>query len=110
MKALLFVSLILSSVFASASSAPESILGYVFDEAGVTVQVATNGCTKKEDFVIDQSVMNQVHYLRFRRQTPDFCKGYFRYGMYIHFFYSELGIEGEPFFRIVNTIDALGRP
>jgi hypothetical protein len=105
MKSLLLTSLLLLTLNAKASG-PEILLGYIFDQDGITLQVFSGGCTKKDSWKFEKGFSNYTHTLTFYRKYQDTCLAIVRYGEQIHFTYEELGMEANPRFRILNPVDA----
>ncbi len=105
MKLILLVGLFLLTSNAKASG-QEILMGYIYDQSGITLQVATGGCTKKDSFQVRKEILNSQFILTFYRRQPDTCLALFRYGTRIRFSYEELGLGFQPRFKIRNTVDA----
>lgn len=106
MKKLMLLAIFLFSLNAMSEESEETLLGYVFDQSGVTIQVLTGGCTRKSDFFIEKEQSEYISFIKFYRQKRDTCLALFRYGTFINFSYEELGIKPTTRFKILNNIDA----
>lgn len=105
MKFILSAAIWLLAINAKASG-PETLMGYVHDEQGITVQVFSGGCTRKEDFYVQKEIVKNRIVLTFFRKFPDTCLALIRYGEKITFSYGELDLGFQPRFKIKNPVDA----
>lgn len=80
----------------------ESLYGDFFNEAGVSIQVFSGGCTDKESFAILKESSRGVQQIYFYRVKPDLCKAYYKYGRFVNFTYSDLGLTKSDRFKIMN--------
>lgn len=106
MKTIFFVSLILMSLSASAQT-PETLLGYTFGVHGITLQVASGGCTQKEDFVVEKRQHSRYQALTFYRWHEDLCLALLPYGTSLTFSYEELDLKPGSRFQISNPVSSL---
>ena len=83
-----------------AASRDEVLLGIRVDAQGIEIQVASGGCTRKEDFrvEIDKGVTGQPPWrLHFIRLRPDECKAFLPEGVPLRFERGELGLGPDAF-------------
>ena len=105
MKSIIFSVMLGLSMNANAGY-PETLLGYFFDDHGVTIQVNTGGCTSRGDFYIVKQMKNPVRAITFYREFHDSCLALARYGVLFTYSYEELGLVKGARFKILNKIDA----
>jgi hypothetical protein len=88
---------------AAAAEQPEVLLGVSldFDKGQITLEVASSGCTKKEDFRLEYA--NRV--LTVIRKERDACKA-MPQKIALTFPLKEIGIAPHTAFRIANTFIA----
>jgi hypothetical protein len=81
----------------------ESVMSFSSDAEKLVFQVATHGCTRKEDFKVEMSelVPNQWT-ITLVRLRPDECKGFFREGTQLVFRRGDLGIPQNASIRLSN--------
>ena len=90
----------------------EPLMGLAFTKRLILFQVASTGCTTKEDFRVDVLESFPLQ-LRLVRIEDDPCDAVVPLGTVIRFKYSELGLQQGDRLRVVNplaTIDLSGRP
>lgn len=88
--------IVLSMIFVSSAYASEveSIKGFKVDGTGITFQVSSGGCTRKEDFSLIQKGSAPIQ-LTLQRNRFDGCEAYFPFGTEIKFTWQELdGADG----------------
>jgi hypothetical protein len=106
MKTFLFLlaGLLSSLSFAGVRSGEEQLLGFMPSKTSLTFQVASGGCTTKNDFVvrIDRSIVRKVSVLRLLRIRPDRCLPLLPMGIKLEFAYDEIGISSGDRFRVAN--------
>lgn len=98
----LTVVLALTTLTAQAES-PEALLGYTYDDQGITFQVSSGGCTKKKDFTLYQRESWPVQ-LELVRHTFDMCEAVVPAGTKITFTWSELGVRDHFQFVVTNPM------
>lgn len=81
----------------------EGIFGYSVDMQGITFQVMSGGCTKKQDFQVQQLETFPVQ-LQLVRNKVDACEAYFPYGITVKFTWNELGFENGTQFTVSNPM------
>lgn len=101
----LFVSF-LSSIALAADPAPgkvEKILGYQPSARGVVFQVASGGCTRRDDFkaTIQRNEVGVVQLVLIRTR-PDLCYPFLPMGERIGFTFEQLGFNSGERFTVLN--------
>ena len=83
---------------------PVVLQGFISNNTGFTIQVDSNGCTRKESFDLHllESFPLQVHVTR---KSEDQCRMYLAYGTQITYTYKELGLSSPQSFFILNEIN-----
>lgn len=87
--------------FSAFANQVEPIMGYSVDYEGITYQVSSGGCTKKEDFTVAQLESFPVQ-LQLVRHKMDFCEAFLPYGTTIKFTWAELGLGAGSQATIAN--------
>ncbi len=85
---------------ASAFTVPaiEPIYGVTVGKAGVTVRVASNGCTKKSDLTMAVGKTPPRPMLLVARKHPDTCQSFAAGHAEVVYSFEELGLQpGQPF-------------
>ena len=85
----------------------ERLMGYVFDQDGVIIQVSSGGCTRKSDFVVVKGEQANNATLSFYRKTLDTCLALVPYGEQFYFTNEELGLGFRENFLILNKVSSL---
>lgn len=101
-KLIIAVAISLFALNGDAGPMLESIYGDFYNEAGVNIQVFSGGCTNRGSFVIQKQFSNGVNLIYFYRVKPDFCKAFFKYGQIINFSFTELGLQVDDRFKVMN--------
>jgi hypothetical protein len=91
------------------SAAVEPLLGVLVWRRAILFQVASSGCTTKNDFTVDVLESNPLQ-LRLVRLEQDPCDAVVPLGTLIRFSYRELGIARGDTFRVVNPLAAFQVP
>jgi len=79
----------------------EPLYGAQAGRLGLTVRVASNGCTRKEDFAHFVERRGEGTTLAFGRKRLDDCKSFAMGQVSLVFTYDELGVEaGAPIFLL----------
>lgn len=101
--AALALSFLTSFAHAEEQGKVERILGYQPTSKGVIFQVASGGCTRREDFVA-QITRNDtgIVQLQLVRTRPDLCYPFLPTGERIGFTYEELGFNSGERFTLLN--------
>lgn len=86
------------------ASTTEALLGYTYNQYGVTFQVASSGCTSKNDFSVARGNSDQTLTLILKRVKADGCLAVVPYGLQVHFTYKELGVRPNQSFKILNQL------
>lgn len=60
------------------------------DDAGITFQVPTGGCTGKENFGLE-TISPKPLTVRLLRIRPDYCEAFVPDGVKVHFTFAEIG-------------------
>jgi hypothetical protein len=81
--------------------AVEQLLGLQVDPEGVTFQVFSGGCTRKEDFRIERFQSDPTQLLLIR-VVPDTCEAFLPYGTAIQYSYESLGLDNGRKFIVLN--------
>jgi hypothetical protein len=92
----------------------EQLLGVTVNDQGITFQVASNGCTTKDNFSFNVveileplspmlPAMEHHHYITVSRNSPDLCEEFAPYGTQIFMSFDELSISFGKF-HIKNPI------
>jgi len=82
----------------------EPIYGVRADRGGLTVRVASNGCTAKADFAFFVERKGGATTVAFARKRLDRCRAFVASGAELAFSYEELGLTGrEPVF-VLNPL------
>lgn len=91
---MLAMSLILFAFGQTAQAQLESIQGFMPQADGVWIQVASNGCTDKDDFIFNAKLIGQenVVTIEVHRLQADPCLAIRRYGVNLFYSYQELGV------------------
>ena len=107
---------VLAAFFALAASAAQArpdaqpqraevVYGARFDERGLTLRVASNGCTRKEHFSLRISPGRETRILAVRTR-PDVCRALVRGGVDLTWSYAELGVRRGAVVRVMNRFTA----
>lgn len=92
----------------------EQLLGVTVSEGGISFQVASQGCTTRDDFTFQVAVeleplspmlpaLEPHHYITLSRKNPDMCEGFVPYGTVIFMSFDELRIHVGKF-HVQNPI------
>ena len=94
-----FGSMALAEATTTAPVQGEVVYGYITTQQGITFQVASNGCTTKDSFLISrqQSRPDPTMRVNLVRVKPDFCKGLFFHGTLVTYTFEELELDGKSF-------------
>jgi hypothetical protein len=106
MKKIIFGLLLITTLRASARPS-EVLLGYTYGIHGITLQVASGGCTQKSDFIVEQRQRTSYQALTFYRWREDLCLALLPYGTMLNFSYEELGLAPGSRFQILNPVSSL---
>lgn len=106
MKTIAALSFILST---SAFAAGEQLKGLSIGSDGVTITVESGGCTGKNSFKIEKSIIRNRPVINFVRQGMDYCEAYFPYGASFTYSFEELGLSQGDQFKIMNDINTESR-
>jgi hypothetical protein len=123
-RALLFLSLALLAGCASAPSGPpqviaapgaslpelEPVYAVAAGRDALTLIVASNGCTRKEDFAFHVERRDGVERLSFGRRRLDTCKSFAPGKVDIRFTWEELGLAGGAPVFLLNPLARWGGP
>jgi hypothetical protein len=91
---------------AVASQELERVIAAEPTPAGITITVATGGCSKKADFEIASSpVTDGKASIELRRTKPDPCKGNFPDGLKLQFGWAELKLPEGTQLALKNVAD-----
>ena len=91
---------------AAASQELERVIAAEPTPAGITITVATGGCSKKADFEIASSpVTDGKASIELRRTKPDPCKGNFPDGLKLQFGWAELKLPEGTQLTLKNVAD-----
>ena len=84
----------------------EMLLGIRVDNAGIEFQVASGGCTDKENFRIEQKESLPVE-LKLIRTLEDLCEMNVPYGTFLRYTYKELGLNQHDRFHVANRLGSV---
>ena len=104
MKIKIIALLVLLAPTLSGADTLEPLFGYLSDLNGITFQVFSGGCTRKEDFAIRKEQANGKLRIGLYRTRTDNCFALYSHGIFLDFTYQELGIENNEYFRIFNPL------
>ncbi len=107
--AILACSLLLTAcAAASGAQTPpiEAIYGLTATKAGVTVRLASNGCTKKSDLTVAVRADPARPLLLVARKHPDPCRSFVAGHTEVTWSYEELGLKPGDVFVLANPITA----
>lgn len=76
------------------------------DRRGVTIRVASNGCTRKEDFAFFVERKGEATSLAFGRKVVDPCRSFARGSTELTFSYRELGLKDSSAVFLLNPLVA----
>ena len=76
------------------------------DHRGLTIRVASNGCTRKEDFAFFVERKGEATSLAFGRKVMDPCRSLLRGSTELTFSYGELGLNDRPTVFLLNPLVA----
>ena len=76
------------------------------DHRGVTIRVAYNGCTRKEDFAFFVERKGEATSLAFGRKVVDPCRSFARGSTELTFSYGELGLSHPSAVFLLNPLVA----
>jgi len=110
MKTILSTIVLFLALNCNAQKTAEPLLGFLHDQNGVVFQVYSGGCTDKNSFVVEHSVVDKEKVITLMRVRPDYCKAFFFFGTYVDFTYDELGIDRGEQFSIQNLVVGSRRP
>jgi hypothetical protein len=105
MKTLLLITSLIISLNSSIALAQRSevLMGMTHDRQGITFQVASGGCTSKDNFEM-RILETYPAQLDLVKIVPDYCEAFFAYGTKVFFSYEELGLKSGDRFIISNHI------
>ena len=84
----------------------EPIYGVIVGKTGVTVRLASNGCTKKSDLTMAVGKNPPRPLLLIARKHPDTCQSFAAGHAEVVYSFEELGLEpGQPF-SLANPLTA----
>ncbi len=97
---------VLGALLCAAFTVPdiEPIYGVVVGKAGVTVRLASNGCTKKSDLTVAVSKSSARPLVLIARKHPDTCKSFAAGRAEVVYSFAELGIELGQAFSLANPL------
>lgn len=84
----------------------ESLLGVTTNAEGITYQVASSGCTSKDNFELLQRETYPVQLVLVRTQA-DLCRAFFPYGTTVTYTWEELGLSAGAQAIISNPLAQL---
>lgn len=87
----------------------EPLIGLLIRSEGILFQVASGGCTTKDDFKVEVLESYPLQ-LRLIRLQEDPCDAYLPLGTRIRFTFRELGINPGDLFRVVNPLGTIRVP
>ena len=76
------------------------------DRQGLTIRVASNGCTRKEDFAFFVERKGEATSLAFGRKVLDPCRSFARGSTELTFSYGELGLNDQAAVFLLNPLVA----
>jgi hypothetical protein len=82
----------------------EKLLGLTYEQDGVTLQVASGGCTQKSDFTYTKGLRKGDPTIAFFRVNKDTCLASYPQGIKIHFTFTEMNLDGAKKFYILNPV------
>ena len=77
---------------------------------GITVEVASSGCTAKADFAFHVERSGETVTLAFARRRLDTCRSFAPGRTAINFTYEELGVDGRTPLFLLNPLVAWSGP
>ncbi len=83
----------------------EPVYGVSVDKAGVTVRMASNGCTKKGDLTVAVAKTTARPLLLIARKHPDLCRAATR-PVEIAWTFDDLGLAADEPFSLANPLTA----
>lgn len=107
---IILLTMILGFSSASFALGVETLYGSIIGIDGITIQVASGGCTTPESFVVSKTVRKNVTQLIFKRVQDDPCLALYPYGLTMSYSYAELGLRPSEFFIVANPRMAFSVP
>ncbi len=86
----------------------EPLLAARADRQGLTITVASRGCTRREDFVFRVEPRGRDLAVAFARRRLDVCRGPDAAPLDLRFDYAELGVNPGQDLIILNPYEAAG--
>jgi hypothetical protein len=83
----------------------EPVYAVRVDQAGVTVRMASNGCTRKSDLTVAVAKTTARPLLLIARQHPDLCQAASR-AVEIAWTFQDLGLAADEPFNLANPLTA----
>lgn len=83
----------------------ENVRGVRFEQSQAVVRVTSNGCTRKEHFVVE--IVDggaRPGEIALVRETPDHCRAMIAEGVELAWTYEELGLERGADLRLANPL------
>ncbi|WP_269716261.1 hypothetical protein [Caulobacter sp. NIBR2454] len=74
---------------------------------GLSIRVASNGCTAKTDITFHVEMKDGAAFIAFARRKLDACKGLAPVGVDVMFTYAELGVRPETPVFLLNPLNGL---
>ncbi|WP_372786353.1 hypothetical protein [Phenylobacterium sp.] len=88
----------------------EPLYSAVAGKDGLTIRVASNGCTRKADFTFYVERRPESATLAFARKRVDMCRSFVMGRQEIVFPWSELGVDPRAQFFLLNPLTAWTGP
>lgn len=82
----------------------ETVKGVSIERDALVVRVASNGCTKVEDFTVDSSTREGLTTLTLKRKRPDLCRALLAEGVDLRFPLDPYGVDRGGKVRVRNPL------
>ena len=97
---------VLGALLSAAFTVPdiEPVYGVSVGKQGVTIRLASNGCTKKSDLTVAVSKHPARPLMLIARKHPDTCKSFAAGRAEVVYSFEELGLEPGQAFSLANPL------
>jgi len=82
----------------------ETIYGVALEKGELVVRVASNGCTKAEDFKVEANRRDSGAVITLTRERPDLCRALAPEGKEVRFDLDGLGVQSTDKIRVRNPL------
>lgn len=81
----------------------EELIGFGIDHSGITFQVKSGGCTKKDSFRF-KFIKTELVQIQLVRTKVDNCEALLPFGTKINYSFEEIGLKSGQAFSIGNSL------